>query len=86
MKELFEKIKKALHHKASLKTTGFTWLYWLAAILYFELLLHIAAYGMPGLQFGYVLGFGAVFVFGSCASVCTVSFVFCGLACDGWSD
>ena len=69
MKELFEKIKKALHHKASLKTTGFTWLYWLAAILYFELLLHIAAYGMPGLQLGYVLGFGAVFA----AALCLVT-------------
>ena len=66
MKNLFEKLKQMLRHRESLKTTVFTWLYWLATLLFFELLIHIVAYGMPGLNFGFVLGFSSVFAAGLC--------------------
>lgn len=69
MKKTIEKLKEALGHRESMKTTLFTWLYWLAALLYFELLVHIAAYGMPGLQLGYVIGFSGVFA----AALCLVT-------------
>ena len=61
MINFFGKIKAALCHRESLKTAAFTWLYWLAALIYFEVLVHVAAYGMPGVQIGYVMGFSAVF-------------------------
>ena len=66
MNVIFDKIKQALRHRESLKTTAFTWLFWLATLVYFELLVHIAAYGMPGLRFGYVLSFSAVFAAALC--------------------
>jgi hypothetical protein len=61
MEKPFRQERKTLSYRRSLKTTAFSWLYWLAAFIYFELLVHIVAYGMPGLEFGYVLGFSAVF-------------------------
>ena len=61
MEKSFRQQRKSLSYLRSLKTTVFSWLYWLAAFIYFELLVHIVAYGMPGLEFGYVLGFSAVF-------------------------
>ena len=76
MKKILEKLKEALCHRESLKATGFTWLYWLATLLYFELLVHIAAYGMPGLQMGYVIGFSAVFA----AALCLVMVLLPGKA------
>lgn len=66
MKDFFDKLKQTLHHRESLKTTAFNWLYWLVTLVYFELLVHIAAYGMPGLRFGYVLSFSAVFAAALC--------------------
>ena len=66
MEKTFLQGIKALGDRKSLKTTAFSWLYWLAAFLYFELLVHIAVYGMPGLVFGYVLGFSAVFAAALC--------------------
>ena len=66
MKNILEKFKQELRHRASLKTTAFTWLYWLATLVYFELLVHIAAYGAPGLEFGYILGFSGVFAAALC--------------------
>jgi len=65
MEKSFRQQRKTLSYLRSLRTTAFSWLYWLATFVYFELLVHIAAYGMPGLEFGYVLGFSAVFLDGS---------------------
>ena len=76
MKQFFDKIKETLCHKESMKTTVFSWLYWLAALLYFELLMHVAAFGMPKLQIFYVIGFSAVFA----AALCLVTLLFPGKA------
>lgn len=61
MRNFFGKIKAMLCHRESLKATAFTWLIYLATLIYFEILVHVAAYGMPGMQLGYVIGFSAVF-------------------------
>ena len=66
MENFFQKLKQTLRQRDSLKTTVFTWLYWLATFLFFELLVHIVAYGMPGLNFGFVVGFSSVFAAGLC--------------------
>ena len=66
MEKSFRQQRKKLSYLRSLRTTAFSWLYWLATFIYFELLVHIAAYGMPGLEFGYVLGFSAVFAAAFC--------------------
>ena len=66
MEKSFRQQRKTLSYLRSLRTTAFSWLYWLATFVYFELLVHIAAYGMPGLEFGYVLGFSAVFAAAFC--------------------
>lgn len=69
MKRFFGKIKQLLGCRESLKATVFTWLYWWATLLYFELLVHVAAYGVPGAQIGFVIGFSGVFA----AALCLVT-------------
>ena len=64
MENSFRQERKRLSYRKSLKTMAFTWLYWLATLLFYELFLHIVAYGMPGLDFGFVLGFSGVFAAG----------------------
>ena len=66
MEKSFRQQRKALSYLRSLRTMAFTWLYWLATLLFFELLLHIVAYGTPGFNFGFVLGFSSVFAAGMC--------------------
>ena len=66
MERSFRQQRKLLSYLRSLRTLGYSCLYWLATFIYFELLVHIAAYGMPGLEFGYVLGFSAVFAAAFC--------------------
>ena len=64
MENSFRQERKRLSYRKSLKTMAFTWLYWLTTLLFYELFLHIVAYGMPGLDFGFVLGFSGVFAAG----------------------
>ena len=58
---LIEKGKKQLVNKEAMRAAVKQAAYWLFALVYMELLLHIPVFGAPELRFGYVFGFSGVF-------------------------
>ena len=65
-------IKDRLFRKSALKATLVHMAYWLFVLVYLELLLHVAEFGMPDTRFGFVLSFSLVF---ACALTAVLSFL-----------
>ena len=67
-KYLRKDTSRSVRRKAALANLSFFFL----TLIYLELILHIAVFGVPQLRFGYVLGFSAVF---SCVLALLTSFL-----------